>query len=84
MVKKFSDGPGITHGNELKFVYSQQGLDPSELVSLEFKHFWLQPMDGPTSAENTRAASATRAVPSLFGVFGLRPPVLRPGAMKIV
>jgi 7-carboxy-7-deazaguanine synthase len=46
----------LKYGNELKFVYPQKGLDPSDLAELEFDHFWLSPMDGPMRAENTRAA----------------------------
>lgn len=44
----------IEHGDELKLVYPQPGIDPAELESLAFRHFLLQPMDGPARAENTR------------------------------
>jgi 7-carboxy-7-deazaguanine synthase (Cx14CxxC type) len=40
-------------GNELKLVYPQTGFDPAEFQSLGFKHFFLQPMDGPERAVNT-------------------------------
>jgi 7-carboxy-7-deazaguanine synthase len=43
-------------GDELKLVYPQNGIDPAELLSLQFTHFWLQPMDGPDRAANTVAA----------------------------
>jgi 7-carboxy-7-deazaguanine synthase len=43
-------------GDELKLVYPQRGIDPAELSSLQFDHFWLQPMDGPDRAANTTAA----------------------------
>ncbi len=43
-------------GHELKLVYPQAGIDPAELLSLQFDHFWLQPMDGPDRAANTAAA----------------------------
>jgi 7-carboxy-7-deazaguanine synthase len=43
-------------GDELKLVYPQRGIDPAELLSLQFDHFWLQPMDGPDRAANTTAA----------------------------
>ena len=46
----------IDRGDELKLVYPQIGLDPDELSTLAFEHFWLQPMDGPAQVENTRAA----------------------------
>lgn len=45
-----------TRGNELKLVFPQAGLDPTALESLDFEQFFLQPMDGPRLAENTRAA----------------------------
>ncbi len=46
------------HGTELKLVFPQAGLDPAALEALEFGHFFLQPMDGPKQAANTRAAVA--------------------------
>lgn len=45
-------------GNELKVVYPQFGLNLNELQQLEFDHFFLQPMDGPSLAKNTEAALA--------------------------
>ncbi len=45
-------------GAELKLVFPQPGLDPERLQGLEFRHFWLQPMDGPDQAANTGAAVA--------------------------
>ena len=45
-----------TSGDELKLVYPQEGLEPERLEGLAFAHRWLQPMDGPELAENTRAA----------------------------
>ncbi len=44
------------NGDELKLVFPQDGLDPSSLVGLTFRHFLLQPMDGPNRAANTEAA----------------------------
>jgi organic radical activating enzyme len=43
-------------GDELKLVYPQPGFDPSEFLSLGFKHFFLQPMDGPSRTVNTELA----------------------------
>jgi 7-carboxy-7-deazaguanine synthase len=43
-------------GDELKFVFPQIGLEPSELVRLNFQHFFLQPMDGPEREKNTKLA----------------------------
>ena len=46
----------LRHGNELKLVYPQQGAMPELFEDLDFQHFFLQPMDGPETAENTAAA----------------------------
>ena len=46
----------VRRGDELKLVYPQAGLPPDALADLAFDHFWLQPMDGPARAANTRAA----------------------------
>jgi 7-carboxy-7-deazaguanine synthase len=43
-------------GDELKLIYPQPGLDPATLAELSFRHFWLQPMDGPDRLANTAAA----------------------------
>ncbi len=43
-------------GDELKLVFPQPGIGPGELEHLEFRHFLLQPMDGPELARNTRQA----------------------------
>lgn len=45
-------------GDELKLVYPQKNLMPDALPALEFKHRYLQPMDGPFQAENTALAVA--------------------------
>ena len=37
----------IRSGDELKLVFPQAGLPPSDLVGLDFKHFWLQAHGGP-------------------------------------
>jgi 7-carboxy-7-deazaguanine synthase len=46
----------LTHGNELKLVYPQEGGEPERYEYLEFEHFFLQPMDGPDVDANTRRA----------------------------
>jgi 7-carboxy-7-deazaguanine synthase len=46
----------VRRGQEIKLVYPQAGLDPAELTSLGFHHFWLQPMDGPDRLANTLSA----------------------------
>ena len=43
-------------GDELKLVYPQAGADPREFEALGFRHFFLQPMDGPSRAVNTTLA----------------------------
>ena len=46
----------LTSGDELKLVYPQDGAQPEDYVHLDFRHFSLQPMDGPRRDENTRLA----------------------------
>jgi 7-carboxy-7-deazaguanine synthase (Cx14CxxC type) len=43
-------------GDELKLVFPQAGAEPSRFEDLAFRHFFLQPMDGPERAANTDAA----------------------------
>lgn len=43
-------------GDELKLIYPQAGTVPEAFDGLNFAHFFLQPMDGPDQAANTRAA----------------------------
>ena len=43
-------------GDELKFVYPQLGADPGDFECLPFRHFFLQPMDGPNRSTNTKLA----------------------------
>jgi 7-carboxy-7-deazaguanine synthase len=47
-------------GQELKLVYPQQEKEasPDRFAGLDFDHFFLQPLDGPDVAENTRQAIA--------------------------
>nr|WP_294864272.1 7-carboxy-7-deazaguanine synthase [uncultured Pseudogulbenkiania sp.] len=47
-----------TSGHELKLVYPQPTLMPESVAGLAFQNFYLQPMDGPDVAANTRAAIA--------------------------
>lgn len=52
-----ADAPlALRSGNELKLVFPQQKVDPAQFTTLDFDHFFLQPMDGPAAAENTKAA----------------------------
>lgn len=45
-----------TSGDELKLVFPQTGAEPEKFAGLAFRHFFLQPMDGPGREHNTRAA----------------------------
>lgn len=44
-------------GHELKLVHPQTGLMPDGLADLPFRHFFLQPMDGPNRAANIDSAA---------------------------
>ena len=48
----------LARGDELKLVYPQEGAEPERYAGLEFRHFFLQPMDGPEREAATRAAAA--------------------------
>ncbi len=48
----------LTAGDELKLVFPQPLAMPDRFTGLGFRHFFLQPMDGPDVAANTRAAIA--------------------------
>jgi 7-carboxy-7-deazaguanine synthase len=47
----------LTRGDELKLVYPQTGAEPERYAQLGFRYFFLQPMDGPEKARNTRLAT---------------------------
>jgi 7-carboxy-7-deazaguanine synthase len=44
-------------GNELKFVFPQNGVDPAQFEELDFQVHYLQPMDGPNASRNTQLAT---------------------------
>ncbi len=46
----------VTFGDELKLIYPQPGVEPEQFEQLDFRHLFLQPMDGPDVARNTRLA----------------------------
>jgi 7-carboxy-7-deazaguanine synthase (Cx14CxxC type) len=46
----------LRQGHELKLIYPQQDAEPERYETLDFQHFFLQPMDGPDVATNTRLA----------------------------
>jgi 7-carboxy-7-deazaguanine synthase len=43
-------------GDELKLVFPQDGIDPTDFETMSFRHFFLQPMDGPERVRNTTLA----------------------------
>ncbi len=43
-------------GDELKLVWPQAGVDPESLLGWDFRHFLIQPLDGPDRARSTAAA----------------------------
>jgi 7-carboxy-7-deazaguanine synthase len=47
----------IVHGHELKLVFPQNHAAPHLFASLDFERFYLQPLDGPSRAENTQEAT---------------------------
>ncbi|HEX5280788.1 MAG TPA: 7-carboxy-7-deazaguanine synthase [Micropepsaceae bacterium] len=54
-----ADAPlAIRSGDELKLVFPQREADPARFAALDFDHFFLQPMDGPSLANHTQAAIA--------------------------
>jgi 7-carboxy-7-deazaguanine synthase (Cx14CxxC type) len=48
----------LTSGDELKLVYPQAGAEPHLYEALDFREFFLQPMDGPDRERNVAAAAA--------------------------
>jgi 7-carboxy-7-deazaguanine synthase len=46
----------VNRGDELKLVFPQEGAEPERFAALEFRHFFLQPMDSPVREANTAAA----------------------------
>ena len=48
----------VTRGDELKLVFPQSGAEPHLFEQLDFSRFFLQPMDGPAQAANTRLTIA--------------------------
>ncbi|HEV8600426.1 MAG TPA: 7-carboxy-7-deazaguanine synthase [Gemmatimonadales bacterium] len=46
----------VTSGDELKLVFPQERGEPERFRHFAFRHFFLQPMDGPERERNTRLA----------------------------
>lgn len=45
----------LTGGDELKLVHPQPGAEPEQFQDLDFRHFYLQPMDSTEREANTQA-----------------------------
>jgi len=61
----------LRSGDELKLIYPQPGTEPDESAEgADFRHWWLQPMDGRRSPKtrsgpfSTACASALAAEPA--------------------
>ncbi|TPW33846.1 7-carboxy-7-deazaguanine synthase [Oecophyllibacter saccharovorans] len=53
-----TDAPLVqSRGDELKLVYPQAHLRPEMFAGLDFRHFWLQPLDGSALPEPQPASS---------------------------
>jgi len=46
----------LRRGDELKLIYPQPGAEPERYEGLDFRYFFLQPMDGPDRERNTQLA----------------------------
>jgi 7-carboxy-7-deazaguanine synthase (Cx14CxxC type) len=46
----------LTSGDELKLVFPQGDAPPERFEQLDFRHLFLQPMDGPALEGNTKLA----------------------------
>lgn len=55
---KAASALAVTGGDELKLVFPQEAAPPERFANLAFRHFFLQPMDGPDREANTQAAIA--------------------------
>lgn len=45
----------VLRGDELKLVYPQAGMDPAQFAGLDFRNFFLQPLDNADRQRNTEA-----------------------------
>jgi 7-carboxy-7-deazaguanine synthase (Cx14CxxC type) len=46
----------VQAGDELKLLFPLDGVDPEQYLSLDFRHFFLQPLDGPHITAHTALA----------------------------
>ncbi|MDP3843080.1 MAG: 7-carboxy-7-deazaguanine synthase [Oxalobacteraceae bacterium] len=56
---KVGSALAVARGNEIKVVIPQAGQNLADYARLDFEHFFVQPMDGPDIAANTRLAIET-------------------------
>jgi 7-carboxy-7-deazaguanine synthase (Cx14CxxC type) len=53
---KAGAGLFVRAGDELKLLFPQDGVDPEDYGDLDFRHFFLQPLDGPRIKAHTALA----------------------------
>ncbi len=46
----------LRQGDELKLIFPQSGAEPERFENLPFRHFFLQPLDGPDRSAHTQSA----------------------------
>jgi 7-carboxy-7-deazaguanine synthase (Cx14CxxC type) len=46
----------LRFGDEIKLIFPQAGAEPERFEDLDFRHFFLQPLDDPARAANTQLA----------------------------
>ncbi len=46
----------VRAGDELKLLFPQEGVDPKDYLALDFRYFFLQPIDGPRIRAHTALA----------------------------
>lgn len=46
----------LQSGDELKLIFPQEGISPKDFENLDFRHFYLQPMDSENQHDNTLLA----------------------------
>jgi 7-carboxy-7-deazaguanine synthase len=63
----------LRSGHELKLVFPQRGAGPELFEGWDFKHFFLQPMDGPERERRTRGWRSSTASSTPNGGSASRP-----------
>ena len=48
----------VRDGDEIKLVWPQNGIDPDVFAAMPFRHYFLQPMDGPDRVAHIQACIA--------------------------